>query len=94
MWSKYASQDLTINTQWDWGNVKGRADGDKLTFEAGGKTMTFAKPSAADIFSCSTGPFANYPEATADVQGNLGARIAAARPKPAQEQGQHWRGEE
>ena len=78
VWSKYASQDLTINTQWDWGDVKGRASGDKLTFEANGKTMAFSKPSAADIFSCSTGPFGNYPKDTADVQGNLGARLAAA----------------
>ena len=78
VWSKYASQDLTINTQWNWGDLKGRASGDKLTFEADGKTMSFAKPSAADIFSCSTGPFGGYPKDTADVQGNLGARIAAA----------------
>ncbi|KAI4866933.1 glycoside hydrolase family 64 protein [Hypoxylon rubiginosum] len=76
VWSKYASADLTINTQASWGNVTGRVDNDLLTFANVG---TFAKPSAGDIFSCSTGPFGGYPDqATADEMGALGARIAAA----------------
>ncbi|KAI1247775.1 hypothetical protein MGN70_011668 [Eutypa lata] len=76
VWAKYAGEDLTINTQWDWGNLKGRVvDGDVLSF---GDQGTFAKPSAADIFSCSTGPFGGYPKDKADVLGNLGARLAAA----------------
>ncbi|KAI6091981.1 glycoside hydrolase family 64 protein [Hypoxylon rubiginosum] len=75
VWAKYASADLTINTQASWGNVAGRVSGDLLTFDGAG---TFAKPSAGDIFSCSTGPFGNYPEASADEMGALGARLAAA----------------
>ncbi|KAI1144577.1 glycoside hydrolase family 64 protein [Hypoxylon sp. FL0543] len=75
VWSKYTSTDLTIDTQASWGTVTGRVQGDLLTFANVG---TFAKPSAGDIFSCSTGPFANYPAATADEMGALGARIAAA----------------
>ncbi|KAI1648528.1 glycoside hydrolase family 64 protein [Daldinia loculata] len=75
VWSKYASADLTINTQASWGDVTGRVQGDLLTFPNVG---TFAKPSAGDIFSCSTGPFGSYPEETRDEMGALGARIAAA----------------
>ncbi|KAI1403971.1 glycoside hydrolase family 64 protein [Hypoxylon fuscum] len=75
VWTKYASADLTINTQASWGDVTGRVQGDLLTF---GDVGTFAKPSAGDIFSCSTGPFGSYPEATRDEMGALGARIAAA----------------
>ncbi|KAI1412902.1 glycoside hydrolase family 64 protein [Hypoxylon sp. FL1857] len=75
VWSKYTSTDLTIDTQASWGTVTGRVQGDLLTFANVG---TFAKPSAGDIFSCSTGPFGNYPAATADEMGALGARIAAA----------------
>ncbi|KAI2639634.1 glycoside hydrolase family 64 protein [Hypomontagnella submonticulosa] len=75
VWSKYTSTDLTIDTQASWGNVTGRVQGDLLTFANVG---TFAKPSAGDIFSCSTGPFGGYPAATADEMGALGARIAAA----------------
>ncbi|KAI1479031.1 glycoside hydrolase family 64 protein [Daldinia eschscholtzii] len=75
VWSKYASTDLTINTQASWGDVTGRVQGDLLTFPNVG---TFAKPSAGDIFSCSTGPFGSYPEATRDEMGALGARIAAS----------------
>ncbi|XXG96520.1 hypothetical protein Hte_002803 [Hypoxylon texense] len=78
VWAKYASSDLTINTQASWGDVAGRVDSGTglLTFAGVG---TFAKPSAGDIFSCSTGPFGGYPNPdTADEMGALGARIAAA----------------
>ncbi|KAH9883569.1 glycoside hydrolase family 64 protein [Xylariomycetidae sp. FL2044] len=75
VWTKYAGTDLTINTQAEWGQVKGRVENGLLTFDQVG---SFAKPSAGDIFSCSTGPFGSYPEDTADEMGALGARIAAA----------------
>ncbi|KAI1640896.1 glucanase B [Biscogniauxia mediterranea] len=74
-WAKYASADLTVNTQAQWGDVTGRVVDGKLTFDGVG---AFAQPSAGDIFSCSTGPFAGYTGDTADEMGNLGARIAAA----------------
>ncbi|KAI0603496.1 glucanase B [Biscogniauxia sp. FL1348] len=74
-WAKYASADLTINTQAQWGDVTGRVTDGKLTFAGVG---SFAQPSAGDIFSCSTGPFGGYTGDAAAEMGNLGARIAAA----------------
>lgn len=64
MWSKFQSQDLTINTQAAAGNLTGRVSNNLLSLGSAG---TFAKPSAKDIFSCSTGPFAT---------GDNGARNA------------------
>ncbi|PTB61846.1 glycoside hydrolase family 64 protein [Trichoderma citrinoviride] len=77
-WAKYKSEDLVVNMQFgDWGDAVGRVDstGEKLVFSNGGGT--FAKPSAADIFSCSSGPFAGG-EGVSDKQLNVGARLAAA----------------
>ncbi|KAL0473763.1 glycoside hydrolase family 64 protein [Neurospora intermedia] len=90
VWEKYAKEDLMVDTQNKWGVVKGRVDPGTglLTFKSNNsETITFDKPSAADIFSCSTGPFAfppmpaNATEAELDIQafrGNVGARLAAA----------------
>ncbi|KAI0393978.1 glucanase B [Xylariaceae sp. FL0594] len=87
-WAKYTSTDLHIDTQAQWGVVTGRVDSktNLLTFNTTSSSAagtvasagSFAKPSAGDIFSCSTGPFGNYPLATRDVQGAIGARLAAA----------------
>jgi hypothetical protein len=55
VWQKFASQDLTINTQAAAGNLTGRIQNNQLSL---GEAGTFAAPSAQDIFSCSTGPFA------------------------------------
>ncbi|KAK5110015.1 hypothetical protein LTR62_006382 [Meristemomyces frigidus] len=56
VYSQYSSQPLTIDTQASFGNVTGTVNASNvLNYGAGG---SFAKPSAADIFSCSTGPFA------------------------------------
>ncbi|CCC12267.1 hypothetical protein SMACR_05339 [Sordaria macrospora] len=93
VWEKYRREDLVVDTQNKWGVVRGRVDSgtNLLTFPipgsgTGGK-ITFGQPSAADIFSCSTGPFAfpplppNPTETDFDVQafrGNVGARLAAA----------------
>ncbi|KAL8921663.1 MAG: hypothetical protein Q9208_005592 [Pyrenodesmia sp. 3 TL-2023] len=76
VWSKYNSADLSIDTQnGDWGTLRGKVkQNGMMTFSnAKGKTYTFAKPSTADIFSCSTGPF-DLPN---NEYGNVGARIAA-----------------
>ncbi len=54
VWSRYAGQPLTIDTQAAAGNVAGQVSGGTLTFPGGG---SFAAPTTADIFSCSTGPF-------------------------------------
>lgn len=77
VWKKYAGQDLTVNTQFTWGDVKGRVSNGKLTFKGKESTYSFAKPSAGDIFSCSTGPFA-HGASTTQEQLNVGARLAAA----------------
>ncbi|KAH6658215.1 glucanase B [Truncatella angustata] len=74
VWQKYSSEALTVNTQAQWGNVTGKVISGKLTFDGVG---TFAQPSAADIFSCSTGPFGGYQGNQAEM-GAIGARLAAA----------------
>ncbi|KAL6850937.1 hypothetical protein ACO1O0_008063 [Amphichorda felina] len=77
VWDKYRDEDLTVNTQYDWGDVKGRVGSDgKLTFKGDSK-LGFDKPSAEDIFSCSTGPFAGG-EGVSPERLNIGARLAAA----------------
>ncbi|KAK5629747.1 hypothetical protein RRF57_005462 [Xylaria bambusicola] len=75
-WAKYANEDLKVDTQAQWGVVTGRVNANGLlSFPNAG---TFAKPSAIDIFSCSTGPFGSYPVETRDQMGAIGARLAAA----------------
>lgn len=76
VWSKYNSDTLSIDTQnGDWGTFRGKVEQNRLiTFpKPNGQPFKFAKPSTADIFSCSSGPF-NLPN---DEFGNIGARIAA-----------------
>ncbi|GKT43740.1 glucan endo-1,3-beta-glucosidase [Colletotrichum spaethianum] len=75
VWDKYCGADLTVNTQAEWGDVKGRVGSDNLL--SFGDVGSFAQPSARDIFSCSTGPFGGYPKNQAEM-GAIGARIAAA----------------
>lgn len=74
VWSAYSNNDLSIDTQAEWGTVNGRVSSNLLTFPNVG---TFARPSSADIFSCSTGPFAARDTNTAEM-GALTARISAA----------------
>jgi len=77
VWDKYRNEDLTVNTQFSWGDVKGRVGNDgKLTF-SNNSSLGFDKPSAKDVFSCSTGPFAGGPDVS-DERLNIGARLAAA----------------
>ena len=71
VWSKYSSSALTVDTQASYGSLSGTVSGGQLTFSGVG---SFAQPSTADIFSCSSGPFAN----TAGAMGPLVARISAA----------------
>ena len=71
VYNMYQNQDLSIDTQAQWGVVKGRVQGGNLTFTGAG---SFAKPSTANIFSNSSGPFnVSTPE-----MGAIGARLAAA----------------
>ena len=70
-WAKYATTPLTVDTQASWGNISGTVRGGLLTFPGVG---SFAQPSTADIFSCSTGPF-NTPGIE---MGAITARLCAA----------------
>jgi hypothetical protein len=76
VWSRYASTTLNVNTQAQWGTLAGRVASTAASSPlVVGGSQSFAAPTAADIFSCSTGPFAN----TGDVQrGAIVARLAAA----------------
>lgn len=55
VWNKYTNEDIIINTQAAAGNLRGRVQGGQLQL---GEAGSFSAPSARDIFSCSTGPFA------------------------------------
>ncbi|KAF2030968.1 hypothetical protein EK21DRAFT_111417 [Setomelanomma holmii] len=55
VWNKYRNEDITIDTQAAAGSITGRVVGDELQLGAAG---SFSPPSARDIFTCSTGPFA------------------------------------
>lgn len=72
VWSKYTGANLTVNTQASWGDVTGTVSNDVLSF--GSSVGSFSQPSSADIFSCSSGPFAT----TTSEMGAIGARLAAA----------------
>jgi len=76
VYEKYRGEDIIINTQAGWGDVRGRVRADG-TLDFGGQIGTFERPSAADIFSCDSGPFARGADWT-EARGNVGARLAAA----------------
>jgi len=71
IWNNYANHTLVVDTQAQWGQLSGRVVDGKLTFVGQG---SFSKPNTQDIFSCSTGPFAD----NAGAMGPLTARISAA----------------
>ncbi|TVY73132.1 Glucan endo-1,3-beta-glucosidase [Lachnellula suecica] len=73
VYSQYTSTPLSVDTQAQWGVVQGTVSNNVLTFPNVG---SFAKPAAADIFSCSTGPFAASATNTAEM-GAITARLAA-----------------
>ena len=71
VWTKYESSTLTVETQASYGSATAKVVDNLLTFSGIG---SYAKPTTANIFSCSTGPFAD----TAGEMGPLTARISAA----------------
>ncbi|KAL9136546.1 MAG: hypothetical protein Q9175_002245 [Cornicularia normoerica] len=73
VWSQYTSHQLFIDTQASWGTVPGQVDSSSLLDFGNG--LTFTKPSTADIFSCSTGPFV---VGSNIERGALIARLSAA----------------
>ncbi|PFH59754.1 hypothetical protein XA68_11935 [Ophiocordyceps unilateralis] len=82
VWRRYAADHLTVDTQFTWGKVRGRVrpGDDRLVFADG--RCSFSRPSAADVFSCSTGPFAaggaGQDPSEQMLRLNIGARLAAA----------------
>lgn len=72
VWSRFTNQDMTVNTQAAAGNLTGRVSGGQLSLGSAG---SFSKPTAADIFSCSTGPFATGSNAARNA---VIPRLAAA----------------
>jgi len=79
VWARYTTEDLIINTQASFGNVAGRVKNGLLTYpnnaSSGSGVITFAKPTARDIFGCSTGPFATGSNAQVNA---MIPRLAAA----------------
>ncbi|KIW09063.1 uncharacterized protein PV09_00012 [Verruconis gallopava] len=71
VWQKYTTSTLTVKTPDNSINTSGMVTSGNLTL---GST-SFTKPSTADIFSCSTGPFATGSDATRNV---LIPQLAAA----------------
>lgn len=73
VWAYYTNnKTLSCDTQAQWGVVTGSVDSNNLLDFGNG--VTYSKPSTADVFSCSTGPFAGgSPE-----QMCITPRIAAA----------------
>lgn len=73
VWSLFSNGvDLTVDTQGSWDSVEGTVASDVLSF--GSSVGSFTAPTSADIFSCSTGPFAT----TTSEMDAIGARLAAA----------------
>jgi hypothetical protein len=71
VWEKYSKAPLSVDTQAQWGKIDATVVNDALEFPGIGK---FGRPSSADIFSCSTGPFTS----NVGALGPLTARISAA----------------
>jgi hypothetical protein len=71
VWSKFTGSPITVNTQASFGTVSGQVSNNVLNFNG----EEFTRPVTADIFSCSTGPFATGSDAERNV---IIPRLAAA----------------
>lgn len=74
VWSKYASNTLTVDTQSGFGVLTARVGGDGLLRFNNGET--FARPSTADVLSCDSGPFSLA--GASEVRKAIIPRLAAA----------------
>ncbi|KAI4859891.1 glycoside hydrolase family 64 protein [Hypoxylon rubiginosum] len=75
VWEKYASEDLTINTQAAAGSVACRVSDNKLT--CAGDNRAYPKPTIIDIWGCNSGPF-GIQGADNDVHRAVVPRLCAA----------------
>jgi hypothetical protein len=71
VWTHLATFPLSVDTQAQWGVVAGHIANGQLTIDG----IPFAPPTTADIFSCSSGPFACGANAEANC---IIPRLAAA----------------
>lgn len=75
VYTKYAGETLFIDTQRpEIGVLEGKVEGSELVF--GGER--FAKPTSADIWGCSSGPFENNPDTDSPQRLAIVPRLAAA----------------
>ena len=97
VWAKFSNALLQIDTQTAWGKVTGRVGGDAINFPGAG---SFQRPSAKDIFSCSTGPF--QAAGASPERGAVVARLAAGfnrstlltdltHPEPSEDPSQYYK---
>ena len=70
-WSKFTGTPLTVDTQAGYGILSGQVSNNLLDFSG----EQFTRPTTADIFSCSSGPFATGSDAKRNV---IIPRLAAA----------------
>ncbi|KAI1413331.1 glycoside hydrolase family 64 protein [Hypoxylon sp. FL1857] len=75
VWQKYASEDLTIDTQAAAGKVACRTNGDQLTCD--GDNRGYPKPTVIDIWGCNSGPFSIQGDDN-DVHRAVVPRLCAA----------------
>ena len=75
VWSHYTSDALTVDTQAAAGKVDCKVVGSELT--CAGDNRGYAKPTAADIFGCNSGPFSIL-EGDNDVHRAVVPRLCAA----------------
>lgn len=75
VWNHYTTTPLTIDTQVSAGLVNCTVTGASMT--CAGDNRAYAKPSAADIFGCNSGPFAIYASDN-DVHRAVVPRLCAA----------------
>lgn len=71
VWSKFTASPMTVDTQASFGTVAGQVSNGALNF---GRKQ-FTRPTTANIFSCSTGPFATGADAERNI---IIPRLAAA----------------
>lgn len=57
VWTQYTSNDLTINTQLSGSNNRVRCRVTGGVLNCAGSNRTYQRPTAADIWSCDSGPF-------------------------------------
>ncbi|MBF9066931.1 beta-1,3-glucanase family protein [Streptacidiphilus fuscans] len=75
VWNRFAGTTLTVDTQ-SLGVFSGTVSGGVLSFAGlNDDGVAFTVPSAADIFSCNSGPLYN---SGGDARGAVAARLAAA----------------